>query len=100
MKMHASKRRWMLVLSLLGTLAFAGSAMAATIKLSDEGIQIEGSGAQAQGSVLTITADGVYELSGSLTDGQIIVNAPDAAKVELILAGWISPARKTRPSTA
>lgn len=59
----------------------------ATITLADGDIQIEGTGAQAEGSTLTITADGVYEIRGSLSDGQIIVNATDAAEVELLLAG-------------
>lgn len=58
-----------------------------TITLSDGDIQIRGNGAQAQDNVLTITADGVYEISGHLSSGQILVNAPDAAKVELVLAG-------------
>lgn len=58
-----------------------------TVTLSDTGIQIEGIGVQAEGSILTITADGVYEIKGSLSDGQIIINATDAAEVELLLAG-------------
>ena len=58
-----------------------------TVTLSDTGIYIDGIGAQAEGSILTITADGVYEIKGSLSDGQIIINAPDAAEVELLLAG-------------
>jgi hypothetical protein len=35
----------------------------------------------------TITAAGTYSISGTLTDGQIIVNAPDKATVRLILNG-------------
>lgn len=80
------KGKWAPLLLLLA-LCFAGSAMASTIMLSDDGIQVDGGGAQVNGGVLTITADGIYEISGKLTDGQIIVNASDAAKVELVLAG-------------
>ena len=39
------------------------------------------------GGTVTITGEGVYLLSGTLTDGQIIVNAGDTDKVQLVLAG-------------
>lgn len=58
-----------------------------TVTLADGGIKIEGAGASASGSTLTISADGVYEVSGTLSDGQIIINAPDTAVVELVLSG-------------
>ena len=58
-----------------------------TVTLSDSEIQIDGTGAQADGSTLTITADGVYEIKGSLSDGQILINANDTTKVELLLSG-------------
>lgn len=57
------------------------------ITLADNNISIKGPGARAQGSTLTITADGIYELTGTLTNGQVIIEAPDAAKVELVLSG-------------
>lgn len=62
-------------------------SVTATINLADDNITIKGPGARAQGSTLTITADGVYELTGTLSHGQVIVEAPDAAKVELVLSG-------------
>lgn len=49
---------------------------ATVISLSDSGISIEGTGAEAEGSVVTITSAGIYAVSGSLEDGRIIVNAP------------------------
>lgn len=49
---------------------------ATMITLSDSGISIEGTGAEADGSVITITSAGIYAVSGSLADGRIIVNAP------------------------
>ncbi|MFA5328938.1 MAG: carbohydrate-binding domain-containing protein [Prolixibacteraceae bacterium] len=42
-------------------------------------------GMTVNGSKLTITAAGTYSFSGSLTDGQIIVNTEDEATVRLIL---------------
>lgn len=44
----------------------------------------EGTGIQIDGSCITITEGGIYRISGTLDDGQIIVDAP-AAKVQLIL---------------
>ncbi|MDE7218231.1 MAG: carbohydrate-binding domain-containing protein [Oscillospiraceae bacterium] len=49
---------------------------ATVITLSGGGASVEGSGAAAEGGVVTITAAGIYAVSGSLEDGRIIVNAP------------------------
>ncbi len=57
-----------------------------TISLSDNDITIQGDGATASGSTVTINAEGVYEISGTLTNGNIYVEAEDA-HVELILNG-------------
>lgn len=81
----------LLVLLLIAALTLTGFALAdgatATITLSDDGITITGKGAKAKGSTVTITAKGVYEISGTLTKGQIIIDAPDKADVELFLSG-------------
>ena len=39
------------------------------------------------GGTITITAEGIYRISGTLTDGQIVVDAGDTEKVQLVLAG-------------
>ncbi len=65
-------------------MAKAGSTV---IVLTDEQITIDGPGAQAEGSTLTITSDGVYELTGSLSSGQVVIDASREAAVELVLAG-------------
>lgn len=57
------------------------------IMLSDDGITVNGGGASAENGIITITAAGEYILSGELSAGQIRVNAPDEAKVKLILNG-------------
>lgn len=59
----------------------------ATITLADNDIVVNGSGASTNGDTLTIYEDGVYELSGTLSDGQIIIDAPKKAMVELVLSG-------------
>lgn len=58
-----------------------------TIALNGNSIAVEGEGVTVDGSTATITAAGTYNLSGSLLDGQIIVNAEDQANVTLILNG-------------
>ncbi|MBE6547369.1 MAG: carbohydrate-binding domain-containing protein [Ruminococcaceae bacterium] len=57
------------------------------IKLADSGITIDGAGATCEGSVLTVTNQGTYLLSGKLSCGKIIVNTQDEEKVKLILNG-------------
>ncbi len=39
------------------------------------------------GNTVTIEHEGCYLIRGSLSDGQILVNAPDTEKVQLVLAG-------------
>ncbi|MDO4542992.1 MAG: carbohydrate-binding domain-containing protein [Clostridia bacterium] len=67
-----------------GTTSESGDAI---ITLSDSGIEINGSGASAEGSVLTVTASGTYILSGTLSDGQIRVDTDSSETVKLILSG-------------
>lgn len=59
------------------------------IILSDSGISVTGSGATVSGSTVTITEKGSYLISGSLSDGRIIVNAEkaDGSTVRLFLNG-------------
>lgn len=56
----------------------------AEIKLNDKSAECDNSGVSVDGSTITITKEGIYRFSGTLDDGQIIVNAPDA-KVQIIL---------------
>ncbi len=58
-----------------------------TVTLADGNIGITGSGATAADNILSITADGVYEISGTLNGGQVLIDAPKDAKVELVLSG-------------
>ena len=51
---------------------------ATIITLSGSTVSIEGSGAEAEGGVVTITEGGIYAVSGTLDDGRIIVNAGSA----------------------
>jgi hypothetical protein len=58
-----------------------------TITLSDDGSSSDSDVVTVDGSTVTITAGGVYELSGSLSDGSVVVAAGDDETVTLVLNG-------------
>ena len=57
------------------------------ITLKNSTASVSGSGATVSGSLVTITAPGTYGISGSLTNGQIVVNSAVDGVVRLILNG-------------
>jgi hypothetical protein len=57
------------------------------IILAGDAIEFYGSGAVVDGTQIAITSAGTYCLSGTLNDGQIIVNTKDEETVRLILNG-------------
>ena len=59
---------------------------ATVIALSGTAATVSGSGAVADGGVVTIEAGGTYVLRGTLSEGRVIVNAPKA-EVVLVLDG-------------
>ena len=62
------------------------AADAVVIKLGDR-ITVGGPGATVAGNVVRITAGGTYRLSGTLKDGQIIVDVKDERAVKLVFDG-------------
>lgn len=56
-----------------------------TITLSDSKSQASSDSVKIDGSVITISQEGSYLISGTLSNGQIIVNADSAAKIQLVL---------------
>lgn len=56
-----------------------------TITLTDGASSSDSSGVTVDGDTVTITAGGVYRVSGSLTDGQLVVTAADDETVTVIL---------------
>ena len=62
-------------------------ASATTISLAGTSATVTGSGAMASGGVVTIAAPGTYVVSGTLSDGQIVVDSPDDGVVQIVLAG-------------
>ncbi|WDF33297.1 carbohydrate-binding domain-containing protein [Arthrobacter agilis] len=57
------------------------------VTLADGSTSAAGDGVTVDGDVVTITAAGTYRLSGSLTDGQVVVAAGEEDVVRLILDG-------------
>lgn len=62
-------------------------AVTAKISLNGATAQVDGSGASFENQILTITTEGVYELSGSSDGIQIVVAADENAKVQLVFNG-------------
>ncbi len=57
------------------------------ITLSGDSASCSGSGVSISGSTVTISSDGSYIISGSLTNGKIIVDSDSSSKIWLILNG-------------
>ena len=57
------------------------------VNLADNGTTIDGRGATAEGNVITFTDEGVYVLSGSLSDGQLVVDTGKEDKIQLVFQG-------------
>ena len=50
---------------------------ASQIVLSGDSIRVDGAGATVEGSTITIASAGTYVISGSLDDGQVVVDCRD-----------------------
>lgn len=64
----------------------SSTSYTSTITLQDDNSSVDGGGATVSGNTITITSAGVYYLTGTLTDGNIIVNANSNADVTLVLS--------------
>ena len=59
-------------------------SLSAEITLGGSSASVDGTGADANGGTVTVTAGGIYRVSGKLDNGQIIVDA-QKEKVQLVL---------------
>ena len=59
----------------------------ATVSFNGSSISSMGNGVQISGNVVTVTTSGTYAFTGTLIDGQIIVDADDSDIVTLVLNG-------------
>ncbi len=57
------------------------------ILLNGTFITVNGAGVTVDGAKATITSQGSYTITGTLTDGQIVVNTADAGPVRMLLNG-------------
>lgn len=60
---------------------------AVTIKLNGTSATSSSNSVKISGSTVTITEEATYVISGELTDGMLIVNAKDTAKLQLVFNG-------------
>lgn len=67
------------------------------IILSDIGINIEGSGVEKKNNILTITTGGKYYITGSISDGNIVIDADKNDEVQLILDNVSITSKNTSP---
>ena len=63
------------------------ASSATVITLSGDSASVQGTGAQVSADGVVISSAGTYVVSGELTDGQLLVDAGDDDKVQLVLAG-------------
>ncbi|MDO5435986.1 MAG: carbohydrate-binding domain-containing protein [Clostridia bacterium] len=78
----------LLIALLMMTCVTAGADDLITVTLSDEGMSFAAeTGITAEGSVVTITRPGEYLVSGTLTDGRIVIDCEIEGKVTLQLNG-------------
>lgn len=60
---------------------------ATSVTLKDTSIEVSGNGAKVNDQTVTISSEGTYVLSGTLSDGQVVVDVLDTEKVQLVLNG-------------
>lgn len=60
---------------------------AVAVQLNGDSATSSSNSVKISGSTVTITEEATYVISGTLTDGMIIVNAEDTAKLQLVLNG-------------
>lgn len=68
-----------------------------SVTLTGAAIEVVPATGIVSGTTFTITTGGTYRIAGTLSDGNIIVNAPDDQLVRLVLNGVQISASKTAP---
>ncbi len=61
------------------------TAAETAVVLAGDSAQVDGDSVEVDGSTVTVTAPGTYRLSGSLTDGQVVVDSASDGVVRLVL---------------
>lgn len=67
------------------------------ISFTNSGVTVNGTGATATGTTLTITEKGTYILSGTCSDGQVIVDINEDDKVQIVLNNLTLASKSSSP---
>ncbi len=70
---------------------------ASNIVLKDEGITSDGGGVIVNNNAITIKSSGTYHLTGSISNGNVIVDTNDNAEVQIILSNASIISNNTAP---
>ncbi|MBR1607194.1 MAG: carbohydrate-binding domain-containing protein [Clostridia bacterium] len=70
---------------------------AVTVTFSDSGVLVNGSGVSVDGTTAYISQPGIYMLSGSCQNGQIVVEVTKEDKVQLVLGGLTLACQDSAP---
>jgi len=65
----------------------AEDANTTVIRFDGDSVAVEGNGVSVNGTIVTVTAAGTYDIQGVLNNGQIVVDTQDTETVTLILNG-------------
>lgn len=77
--------------------ASVNSAASTLVTLNGNSITVTGTGATVSGSKVTLSAAGTYLISGTLNDGQIIVDTQDKGVVRLVLNNAAMTSKNSSP---
>lgn len=70
---------------------------AVNITCESDQISVDGKGATEKDHIITISSEGTYILSGELSDGQIVIDAKDTDKIQLVLNGITLTCKNSAP---
>ncbi len=73
------------------------AAAAITVELKGDTAVADDSSVKISGSTVTVTKEATYIISGTLSDGMLIVDAPDTAKLQLVLNGVCVTSQSSAP---
>ena len=69
----------------------------AKITLSDEKVSVEGTGVTTSGNTIKITTAGTYYITGTISDGSILIEAKETDEVQLVLENSSITSKCTAP---
>lgn len=81
-------KKWLISILAAGVALLASTAFAdGSITLSPDGSTSTDASVRIDGQTVTITQEGTYKIAGTLSDGALIVESAENAKITLVLGG-------------